>query len=316
MSDLAKHVPVMAKEVVALTAPQKNENVVDGTLGAAGHAQLFLNETGPTGRLLGFEVDSAAYKMAQETLLPFGARFKIVRKNFRELDNVLENEKDFVPHVDIVFLDLGLSSMLIEQSHKGISFQQDGPLDMRMGAEEGSFHPSNLRSRNNTLQQLREIRGEDLTAYDLVNFLSQKDLSETLYQYDVRNARQVAKYIVMNRDKQRLYTTQDLVHAAFRGPRHGRSHPATTTFQALRMIVNREVESLEAALKAAWKHLAPGGRITVLSYHSIEDRTVKNFFKTLDGEVLTKKPLTPLWEEVKVNPRGRSAKLRAIKKSV
>lgn len=314
MSELAKHVPVMAKEVVALAAPQKNENVVDGTLGAAGHAQLFLNETGPTGHLLGLEVDDAAAKMASETLSSFGARFKIVRKNFRELDSVLETEKQFVPHVDIVFLDLGLSSMLIEQSHKGISFQQDGPLDMRMEAIEGSFHPANLRSRNNTLADLRRIRGAELTAYDLVNFLSQKELAEMLYQYDVRNARQVAKYIVMNREKQKLYTTLDLVQAAFRGPRHGRTHPATTTFQALRMVVNREVESLEAVLAAAWKHLAHGGRIVVLSYHSIEDRTVKNFFKSLNGEILTKKPLVPLWEEIKLNPRSRSAKLRAIKK--
>lgn len=314
MSDLAKHVPVMAKEVLTLAAPQKDENVVDGTLGAAGHAELFLNETSPAGRLLGLEVDDAAAKMASETLRPFGARFKIVRKNFRELDRVLETEKQFVPHIDIVFLDLGLSSMLIEQSHKGISFQQDGPLDMRMEAIEGSFHPANLRSRNLSLSDLRRIRGAELTAYDLVNFLSQKELAEMLYQYDVRNARQVAKYIVMNREKQKLYTTLDLVQAAFRGPRHGRTHPATTTFQALRMVVNREVESLEAVLAAAWEHLAVGGRIVVLSYHSIEDRTVKNFFKSLNGEILTKKPLVPLWEEIKQNPRSRSAKLRAIKK--
>lgn len=316
MSDLQKHVPVMPKEVLALAAPQKNENVVDGTLGAGGHAQMFLSETGPTGRLLGLEVDDAAAKMAQETLTPFGARFKIVRKNFRELDNVLETEKQFVPHIDIAFLDLGLSSMLIEQSHKGISFQQDGPLDMRMEAKEGSFHPKNLRSRNNTLAELQRIRGNELTAYDLVNFLSQKDLAEMLYQHDVRNARQVAKYIVMNREKERIFSTQDLVRAAFRGPRRGKTHPATTTFQALRMVVNREMESLEMALSAAWKHLAPQGRIVVLSYHSIEDRTVKNFFKSIHGELLTKKPLIPTWEEVKQNPRSRSAKLRAIKKSV
>jgi 16S rRNA (cytosine1402-N4)-methyltransferase len=311
-----KHVPVMAKEVIELAAPQKNENVVDGTLGAGGHASLFLNETGPMGRLLGLEVDETASKMASDTLEKFSSRFKIVQKNFRELDNVLENEKDFVPHVDIVFLDLGLSSMLIDQPHKGLSFQQDGPLDMRMEAREGSFHPMNLRSRNNTLQELRRLRGNELTAYDLVNFLSQNDLSEMLYQYDVRDARKIAKYIAINREKQKIYTTFDLLQAAFRGPRRGKRHPATTTFQALRMVVNREVESLEATLKAAWKHLAPNGRIVVLSYHSIEDRTVKIFFKQFEGTILTKKPLTPSWEEIKTNPRSRSAKLRAIQKSI
>ena len=307
----------MQKEVLELANLKAGQNTVDGTLGAGGHALSFLERTGPTGRLLGFEVDETAITMALETLKSFNGRVKIVKRNFREMAATLHEEKAFLPTVDVVFLDLGLSSMLIEQRHKGISFNIDGPLDMRMGAKEGSFDPRPLRRSNLTLEKLREIRGEGLTAFDLVNFLSQQELASILFQHDVRNARQVAKYIVTNREKKRIYTTFDLISAAFQNVRPGRIHPATTTFQALRMIVNREVESLEAALKAGWNALAKNGRLVVLSYHSIEDRTVKQFIKSLsktEVSVLTKKPLTPSLEEIQNNPRARSAKLRAAKK--
>jgi 16S rRNA (cytosine1402-N4)-methyltransferase len=185
---------------------------------------------------------------------------------------------------------------------------------MRFSAEDHSFEPVQIRRHNFTLEELKALRGKNLTAYDLVNFLSQDALANMLFEHGERNSRKIARYIVNNREKKRIYTTFDLVQAAFRGPRQGKRHPATLTFQALRMVVNREIEALEAALTEGWEQLAPGGRYAVLSYHSMEDRCVKQFFKSTKGILRTKKPLEPTYEEVKNNPRSRSAKLRVCEK--
>jgi 16S rRNA (cytosine1402-N4)-methyltransferase len=262
---------------------------LDGTLGAGGHAFGLLERSSPDGRLIGLDADPQALELARQRLSEFQGRFELIQRNFREL-----GEQELEP-LDAVLLDLGLSSMQLDTSGRGFSFRSDEPLDMR-------FDPSS----------------EAPTTAELVNTLSEAELEHILREYgEEPRARRVARAIVQRRP---LETTTDLVGAvtAALGPARGRINPATRTFQALRIAVNDELGALEAGLDAAVKLLRPGGRVAVISFHSLEDRIVKWRFRGWAEQglvhVLTRKPLLPDDDETRRNPRARSAKLRAAER--
>ena len=267
---------------------------MDGTVGLAGHACAILRGSSPDGFLIGFEWNQATYELALERLKAFSPRFVLVRENFARLREVLE-ELGKAP-VDGILLDLGLSSFLIEGSGLGFSFLADEPLDMRMDERISR------------------------TAKDLVNQLSRLQLEELIRSYgEERFAGRIARAICEARRKKPIRTTKELAEiisgAVPPKYRHGRIHPATRTFQALRLAVNRELENLKLFLEEAPEVLRPGGRLVVISFHSLEDRLVKQAFKS-DTRLrpLTKKPVTPSPEEIFKNPRSRSAKLRAAER--
>jgi 16S rRNA (cytosine1402-N4)-methyltransferase len=274
----------MVREVVGFL--QGRRSVVDMTLGAGGHAEALL--VAGVGRLVGVDRDPAALVIAAERLAPFGDRFRPVRARFSEIG---EDEVD--GSVDGVLFDLGVSSMQLDRADRGFSYREDGPLDMRMGAEGP-------------------------TAADLVNGLPEKELADLIYQFGQETkSRRIAASIVRARARGRIETTDQLtgVVVSVVGRRPGGPHPARRTFQALRIAVNRELEELAASLPQAVDLLAPGGRVVVIAYHSLEDRVVKQTFRGNDRlTVLTKKPLQPTEDEILANPRARSAKLRAAER--
>jgi 16S rRNA (cytosine1402-N4)-methyltransferase len=274
------HEPVMVDEVVRFLGGRAT--VVDLTLGAGGHAEALL-ESG-VGRLIGVDRDPEAVTIASGRLSRFGDRFAAVRARFSDVP--VENR------VDGVLYDLGVSSMQIERPERGFSFRHEGPLDMRMGRGQ-----------------------EDESAMDLVNAASEKELARIIFEYgEERRSRRVAAAIVRARQRRPIETTEELVGIVVSavGGRRGGPHPARRTFQALRIAVNRELEELATSLPRAVGVLAPGGRVVVIAYHSLEDRIVKRFFAGDERlTVLTKKPLVPSADEAARNPRARSAKLRA-----
>ncbi|HEX2424891.1 MAG TPA: 16S rRNA (cytosine(1402)-N(4))-methyltransferase RsmH [Actinomycetota bacterium] len=274
------HEPVMVDEVVRFLGGRPT--VVDLTLGAGGHAEALL-ESG-VGRLIGVDRDPEAVTIASGRLSRFGDRFAAVRARFSDVP--VENR------VDGVLYDLGVSSMQIERPERGFSFRHEGPLDMRMGRGQ-----------------------EDESAMDLVNAASEKELARIIFEYgEERRSRRVAAAIVRARQRRPIETTEELVGIVVSavGGRRGGPHPARRTFQALRIAVNRELEELATSLPRAVGVLAPGGRVVVIAYHSLEDRIVKRFFAGDERlTVLTKKPLVPSADEAARNPRARSAKLRA-----
>jgi 16S rRNA (cytosine1402-N4)-methyltransferase len=257
--------------------------VLDLTLGAGGHAEALL-EAGVR-RVIGLDRDPEAIEVAASRLARFGDRFDAVRARFSQLP--AENR------VDGVLLDLGVSSMQLDRPERGFSYRREGPLDMRM-----------------------EREGE--SAMDLVNSAPEDELARIVFELgEERRSRRVAAAIVRARARAPITTTDELarVVAGALGARRGGPHPARRTFQALRIAVNRELEELAATLPRAADLLAPGGRLVAISYHSLEDRTVKRFLTVSDDlEALTKKPLTPSSRERERNPRSRSAKLRAAQK--
>jgi 16S rRNA (cytosine1402-N4)-methyltransferase len=257
--------------------------VLDLTLGAGGHAEALL-EAGVR-RVVGVDRDPEAIEVAAARLARFGDRFDAVEARFSQLP--AENR------VDGVLLDLGVSSMQLDRAERGFSYRREGPLDMRM-----------------------EREGE--SAMDLVNSAPEEVLARIIFEYgEERGSRRVAAAIVRARSRAPITTTDELarVVAGALGARRGGPHPARRTFQALRIAVNRELEELAATLPRAADLLAPGGRLVAISYHSLEDRTVKRFLTVSDDlEALTKKPLTPSSRERERNPRSRSAKLRAAQK--
>ncbi len=275
------HEPVMVAQVTELLAGRRS--VLDLTLGAGGHAEALL-EAGVE-HLVGFDRDPDAIATASERLARFGPRFEAVRARFSGMP--VENR------VDGVLFDLGVSSMQLDRPERGFSYRQTGPLDMRMGPE-----------------------GE--TAMDIVNSAPEEELARIVFEYgEEHRSRRVAAAIVRARSRAPIATTDELARivAGALGARRGGPHPARKTFQALRIAVNRELEELAASLPRAAGILAPGGRVVVISYHSLEDRIVKRAFladPTL--QILTKKPLTPSKSEAARNPRSRSAKLRAAQK--
>jgi len=273
---------------------ESGRTYVDATLGGGGHASEILRRTTPDGVIIGMEWDEDALSEARNALLSFDERVKIFRENFVSLPDLIEGES-----VDGILLDLGLSSFQVEKEERGFSFKGEGPLDMRMD------------------QRM------DQTAADLINRLSLEELEYTLFHYGEESwAKKIAKAIVHEREREPIDTTQTLrkiVHHAIPRRFHTRRiDPATKTFQALRIRVNDELENLRKILETGWVFLKKGGRMCIISFHSLEDRMVKETFRRLEKEekmrILTKKPVTPSEEEQRRNPRSRSAKLRCAER--
>jgi len=285
------HTPVLLEETLKLLAPVDGGIYVDGTLGLGGHAREILEQCGPTGQVIGFDRDGDAIARAQRNLAPYGKRVTFIRRNFAEIKKGL-SEID-IAHVDGLLLDIGLSSLQLDASGRGFSFKGNEPLDMRM-----------------------DDRGQ-VTAADLLNQRGADELADIFYYYgEERHARRIAAQIVSEREKVGFETTDQLaavVAQAIPKRFHPKKiHVATKVFQALRIAVNRELESLARILDETVDILKPGGRICVISFHSLEDRLVKWKFKENPAlKVLTKKPVVPSEAERRRNPRARSAKLRA-----
>jgi len=277
------HVPVLTKEVIEYLDPKSNENFIDATFGGGGHALEILKRNGPRGKVLGIDWDAESVKSfeAKERLI-------LINDSYTNLKDIV---KRYNLKVNGIHLDLGMSSWHLEKSGRGFSFLKDEPLDMRYSDKN------------------------DLTAGKIVNQYSEKEIERILREYgEEKFSRKIAEKIVKARP---IKSTFQLVKA-IKMPQKGRIHWATRTFQALRIAVNDELVNLEKVLPRAVEVLASGGRLAVISFHSLEDRIVKNFFKSLSSEdfkILTKKPIKASQEEVKDNPRSRSAKLRAIKKN-
>ena len=309
---VSQHRSVMAKEVIDLLRPAEGMVFVDATLGAGGHADLILERVGAKGRLIGIDWDEEALAAAQERLKGFGDSVSLVRENFINLATVLD--KQGVGLVDGLLFDLGVSSLQLESSDRGFSFKNEGQLDMRMD------------------------RRRPRSAAHLVNRASLRELERLIREFgEERWARRIAQAICRRREESEIRTTQDLaqtvvsaIPAAFR---HGPIHAATRTFQALRMAVHEELENLRRGIRAGVNILKPGGRMVVISFHSLEDGLVKREMGVLKkgcicppgqalctcGRVqtispLTRKPMVPSPEEVNNNPRSRSAKLRAAER--
>ena len=294
-----RHLPVMLQEALSSLNLKAGDVIVDATVGGGGHAAEILKAITPGGRLIGIDADDEALKAAGESLKGFNGSFKLIRGNFREVDAILSREG--IAHVDGALFDLGVSSYQLESPTRGFSIKHDSRLDMRMNA------------------------GAALTAYHIVNRYSEKDLSDIIGKFgEDRFCRRIARAIVQARGKKPIETTFDLVRVIHRtvGSRHGRSKidPATRTFQAIRIIVNDELKALEEGIRKAVGSLNAGGRIAVISFHSLEDRIVKNIFKEYKAnqilQILTKKPITASEEEAAINPRARSAKLRVAQKEL
>jgi 16S rRNA (cytosine1402-N4)-methyltransferase len=287
----------MPAEVEGALGLKEGAVVVDGTLGLGGHALMIAAKIGAQGHLIGIDQDAEAVAVARGRLADFKGRLDIVKNNFSRMDEVLQGLG--VGAVDAILLDLGVSSLQLDAAQRGFSFRSDASLDMRMDLEGVT------------------------TAEDLVNELSEQELADLIFRYgEERFSRRIASRIVASRAEQRIRTTTELADIVLRslpgGYQRSKMHPATRTFQALRIAVNRELDVLEEVLEKSWGLLKPGGRLAVISFHSLEDRIVKEKFRGMfrEGHVLriTKKPLMPLEAETVRNPRSRSAKLRAIER--
>ena len=300
------HLPVLKTEVLTALALKPNQKTIDCTLGAGGHAEAILQQTGPHGQLLGLDVDPEALQLARARLSRFGERVRLVQTNFDQVAQIA-TENDFSPVLGMI-ADLGVSSMQLDQPQRGFSFRQAGPLDMRMGPEVAE------------------------TAAMLVNTLAETDLADLIYRYgEERKSRPIARAIVKARP---IETTEALaaVIQQVLGRRPGqRIDPATRTFQALRIAVNDELGVLERFLPQAISLLAPGGRLAVITFHSLEDRIVKRYFQQEASDcicppeqlvctcnhratvkIVNRKPLVAEETEIELNPRARSAKLRVV----
>ena len=293
----SQHIPVLVEEVMNLLRCEAHMTYVDATIGGGGHALEILKRASPDGIVIGIDWDEEAIAEAKRALAPFGDRIKILRENFVRLPDLLEALN--ISEVDGILLDLGLSSLQLEKKERGFSLKREGPLDMRMD------------------QRI------DRTAADLLNGLSFQELESTLREFgEERWAKRIAKAILQEREKKPIGTTQELrqiVHRAIPRRFHSRKiDPATRTFQAFRIRVNEELENLRRILETGWTLLKRGGRICVISFHSLEDRMVKETFRRLDRDGvirgITKKPITPSEEEKQRNPRSRSAKLRCAER--
>jgi 16S rRNA (cytosine1402-N4)-methyltransferase len=288
-NDHAPHEPAMVAEVVDLLVAGGSRTggvVADMTVGAGGHAEALL-EAG-VGRIIGFDRDPEALRIARERLARYGDRFTATHRRFSQV-----GEAEATGPLHGVLFDLGVSSMQLDEPARGFGYRVEGPLDMRMG--EGG-----------------------VTAADLVNDLPESELADLLFGFGQEHrSRRIAAAIARARQRARIETTDQLagVIVGAVGPRPGGPHPARRSFQALRIAVNRELEELAASLPRAVGLLGPGGRVVVLSYHSLEDGIVKRAFRDDDRlRILTKKPLRPTPEETARNPRARSAKLRAAER--
>ncbi|MGA7616328.1 MAG: 16S rRNA (cytosine(1402)-N(4))-methyltransferase RsmH [Thermoanaerobaculia bacterium] len=316
-ADAGRHAPVLLKEVIALLRPGREEGtVVDATVGLGGHAEALL-KSWPRIRLLGIDRDPDALAIATRRLEIFGDRVTLVRGRHEKLIEILKDHG--ITEIDALLADLGVSSLQFDEASRGFSFRAEGPLDMRMGQE-----------------------GE--SAADVVNRLDETDLADLIWRWgEEPMSRRIARAIVAARAEERIETTMRLAEIVRsvkrrgagrgRGAARERIDPATLTFQALRIAVNEELVGLESFVENAVEAISPGGRIAVISFHSLEDRIVKRTFRRLEGEcicppriplcrcgavkkvnVLTRKPVEAGAEETASNPRARSARLRVAEK--
>ncbi|HEY5626821.1 MAG TPA: 16S rRNA (cytosine(1402)-N(4))-methyltransferase RsmH [Nitrospira sp.] len=293
------HFPVMPAELLFWLKPQEGQVFLDCTVGYCGHAEIILEASAPTGSVIGIDRDEQAITAGRQRLARFGSRAFLIKGNFVELKRHLAEQG--ISSIHGALFDLGVSSPQIDEPARGFSFQAEGPLDMRMDRSAG------------------------VTAAEIVNRTDEADLANMIYQFgEERYSRRIARAIVAARAARPLESTVDLVSVVEAAvPAHyrrGRIHCATRTFQALRIVVNQELEHIESALRDAADVLAPGGRLCVISFHSLEDRIVKHTFRALsseadgDLEILTKRPQLPTDEEIERNARSRSAKLRVIQR--
>ncbi len=309
----ARHQPVMLTETLAYLAPERGGLFLDGTLGLGGHTAALL-DAAPNVRVIGLDQDRVALDLATQRLAHYGARFQAVHGNFGDLANLAQVHG--WPEFNGVLVDLGVSSVQFDTPERGFSFRYDAPLDMRMDGSD-----------------------EVATAADLLAQSDETELARIIYEYgEERHSRRIARRIVERREAGRPVTTTlelaDLVARSMRPARHQEIHPATRTFQALRIAVNRELAQLENFLPVALERLARDGRLVVISFHSLEDRIVKRTLRRWSGqcecpprqpfcncgarawvEILTRRPVTPDAAESAANPRARSAKLRACRRS-
>jgi 16S rRNA (cytosine1402-N4)-methyltransferase len=302
-----QHIPVLFHEVLDTLNLIPGGLYVDGTVGAGGHAQGILKAISPDGKLLGLDRDPAALEIAESRLAEFGNRVVLIHSSYSGLKSHLNNLS--WKAVDGILLDLGLSSMQLDNPERGFSFRKAGPLDMR-------FDPS-----------------QPFSAADLVNESSKDDLADLIFRYgEERYSRKIAEAIIANRPLEDTQELADIIESAIRNT-PSRIHPATRTFQALRIAVNQELKALEAFLPTALESLNPGGRLAVIAFHSLEDRIVKQFFRKESKDCIcppeipqcvcghkkqlkeiNRRPIRPEDKEISENPRSRSAKLRVAEK--
>ncbi len=306
-NNMTDHIPVLYHEVLDLLQPKAGQDFIDGTLGAGGHTAGILEATAPDGRVLAFDKDPQAITYAAAKLDKFGKRVTVVNKSYAEMPN-LAPDLGFA-QVNGILLDLGLSSRQLDDGSRGFSFRFEAPLDMRFDQTTGE------------------------TAADLVNNLSEAELTNIFWRYgEEKQSRKIARLIVENRP---ITTTTQLAHLieANSGKRKRRIHPATLVFQALRIAVNHELDAVETGIPAAIELLKPGGRIAIISFHSLEDRFVKRLFRQLSQDcvcppeqpictcnnkaivkLVKRKAIKATEGEIETNPRSRSARLRVAEK--
>lgn len=306
------HIPVLKDEALELLAVRSGGRYIDGTVGLGGHTEALLERSAPDGQVLGIDRDPEALRRAAERLDRFKARLVLVHGNYADVVDLAE-AASFCP-ADGVLLDLGVSSMQLDEAERGFSFMQDGPLDMRMDSTQTT------------------------TAADLVNGLSEVALADVIFRYgEEPSSCRIASAIVRERSEHPITTTGQLaaIVARAKGGRSGRLHPATQTFQALRMAVNEEMDGVHRGVEGALEVLRPGGRLAVITFHSLEDREVKTNLREHEAREeslpqggsrtvgrrpyvrrVNRKPLVAGVEETRRNPRSRSAKLRVVERSV
>lgn len=293
------HIPVMVNEVLNYLNLEPGKIVVDATVGTGGHSKLILERISPGGRLIGIDKDDESLAIARLRLKDFEGACEFVHSNFLDIDTILNNLG--INKIDGILFDLGVSSFQLDEPSRGFSFQCEGPLDMRLD------------------------RSSYISAYDLVNNLNEEELSTLLWNFgQERWHNRIARFLVEERQRQAITTTTQLADIVVKSipyryrHSHYRIHPATRTFQAVRIAVNRELETVEAAINKVIPLLGKNGRICVISFHSLEDRIVKFSFRRAASEgllnILTAKPLTPMQSEVYSNPSSRSAKFRAAER--
>jgi 16S rRNA (cytosine1402-N4)-methyltransferase len=297
MMENVEHIPVMCQEVIAQLHLHPGDCALDCTLGLGGHSREMIKGVSPGGSLIAIDRDSDSLDLARKSLEDYAGQCTFVQRDFRFLDSVLEELK--IKEVSAILFDLGVSSYQLETPERGFSIRSNGPLDMRM--DQNSF----------------------ISAYDLINSLSTNEISLILKNFGQERWHQrIADFLVKERVKHPIESTEELkkiiVHAIPRKYQDQKIHPATRSFQAFRIAVNRELEALEVAIDKAIKYLRVGGRLCVISFHSLEDKIIKNKFcgyaKQGTIEILTKKPLRPSLAEMSKNPRARSARLRVAQK--
>ena len=291
------HTPVMLAEVIEYLNLSSGKIIIDATIGLGGHSRAILSQLAPGGKLIGIDRDAESLALARQNLRDLGTGCIFVHGNFMDLDNILKNIN--IKKIDGILFDLGVSSFQLEVPERGFSFQDEGPLDMRM--DRNSF----------------------ISAYDLINNLTEEEISTLLWNFGQEKwHNRIARVLVTEREAHPIATTAELSNLVVRAIparyRHSRLHAATRTFQAVRIAVNRELEALEIAINKAVKLLNKNARICVLSFHSLEDRIVKLNFRKAAGmgeiNIVTPKPQVATNEELNDNPRSRSAKLRVAEK--